>query len=43
MDVAKELYNKHIIDTNQFDEMYDIHESSENYGNNRGKSDDFER
>ena len=24
MDVANELYNKDIIDTNQFDEMYDI-------------------
>ena len=43
MDVANELYNKDIIDTNQFDEMYDIYESSENYDNNRGKSDDFER
>lgn len=43
MDVANELYNKDIIDTNLFDEMYDIYESSENYDNNRGKSDDFER
>ncbi|MBQ8193043.1 MAG: hypothetical protein IJZ46_03125 [Bacilli bacterium] len=42
MDVANELYNNDIIDTNQFDEMYGIYESSENYDNNRGKSDDFE-
>ena len=27
MDVVNELYNKDIIDTNQFDEMYDIYES----------------
>ena len=43
MDVANELYNNDIIDTNKFDEMYDIYESSENYDNNRGKSDDLER
>ena len=43
MDVANELYNKDIIDINQFDKMYDIYQSSENYDNNRGKSDDFER
>ena len=43
MEVANELYNNDIIDTNQFDEMYDIYESSENYDNNHGKSDNFER
>lgn len=43
MDVANELYNKDIIDMKTFDEMYDIYESSENYDNNRGKLDDFER
>lgn len=42
MDVANELYNKDIIDTNQFDEMYYIYQSSEEYDNNRGKFDDFE-
>ena len=42
MEVANELYNKDIIDTKTFDEIYDIYESSENYDNNCGKSDDFE-
>ena len=43
MDVANELYNKDIIDTNQFDEMYDIYESSNNFEESRSKGDDFER
>ena len=30
MEVTNELYNKDIIDTNQFDEIYDIYECSEN-------------
>ena len=42
MDVANELYNKDIIDTKIFDEMYDIYKETEKYDNNRGKSDDFE-
>lgn len=42
MNVVNELYNKDIIDTNQFDEMYDIYDEIEKYDNNRGKSDDFE-
>ena len=41
MDVANELYNKDIIDTETFDKMYDIYEEIEKYDNNRGKSDDF--
>lgn len=43
MKVANEFYNKDIIDTNQFDEMYDIYESSNNFKKNRSKGDDFER
>ena len=42
MDIANELYNKDIIDTKLFDEMYNIYEKIEKYDNNRGKSDDFE-
>lgn len=43
MDVANELYNNDIIDTNKFNKMCDTYESPESYDNNRGKSDDFER
>ena len=42
MDIANELYNKDIIDTKLFDEMYNIYEKIEKYDNNRGKFDDFE-
>lgn len=35
MDVANELYNKDIIDTNQFDEMYDIYKYFDNFEENR--------
>ena len=42
MDVANELYNKDIIDTKLFDEMYNIYEKIEKYEINRGKFDDFE-
>lgn len=43
MDIANELYNNDIIDTNQFDEMYDIYEYSNNFEEDRSKGDDFER
>lgn len=42
MDIVNELYNKDIIDTKLFDEMYNIYEKIEKYDNNRGKFDDFE-
>ena len=35
MDIANELYNKDIIDTKLFDEMYNIYEKIEKYDNNR--------
>ena len=42
MDVANELYNKDIIDTETYDKMYDIYEEIEKYDNNQGKYGDFE-
>ncbi len=42
MDIVNELYNKDIIDTKLFDEMYNIYKKIEKYDNNRGKFDDFE-
>ena len=42
MDIVNELYNKDIIDTKLFDEMYNVYEKIEKYDNNRGKFDDFE-